>query len=135
MGIFRKSRKKPKKGTTPVTDQNGLPDFSPNPITNLILTDIALRGVSRFARQMAEKKMLSKRYSREDARKAIDNRSISETLMAAGLARVATRSVPGAVVIGGGLLAKALYDRSRSRKARAEGQKALHKRMSDSGNG
>jgi len=38
-------------------------------------------------------------------------------------------------VIGGGLLAKALYDRSRSRKARAEGQKALHKRMSDSGNG
>jgi hypothetical protein len=32
--------------------------------------------------------------------------------------RVATRSVPGAILVGGGLLAKALQDRRKARKAR-----------------
>jgi hypothetical protein len=42
------------------------------------------------------------------------------------VARVATRSVPGALLVGGGLLAKTLYDRSISRrKARRRGDKTL----------
>jgi hypothetical protein len=35
----------------------------------------------------------------------------------AALMRIATRSVPGAIIVGGGLVAKTLHDR---RKARAE---------------
>ena len=35
----------------------------------------------------------------------------------AALVRIATRSVPGAIVVGGGLLAKTLYDRRRAKRA------------------
>jgi hypothetical protein len=34
----------------------------------------------------------------------------------AALVRIATRSVPGAIVVGGGLLAKTLYDRRRAKR-------------------
>lgn len=34
--------------------------------------------------------------------------------------RIATRSVPGAIVVGGGLLAKTLYDRRRAGKGKAK---------------
>ncbi|WP_017671220.1 hypothetical protein [Blastomonas sp. AAP53] len=43
------------------------------------------------------------------------------TLMGAIAARVATRSVPGALLVGGALLAKAIYDQ---RKAKADADKA-----------
>ena len=36
--------------------------------------------------------------------------------------RIATRSLPGAALVGGGLLAKHLWDRKREREARAETQ-------------
>lgn len=44
--------------------------------------------------------------------------SLTRTLAGAALTRIATRSVPGAIVIGGGLLAKELYDRRRAHLAR-----------------
>ena len=129
MALFGKSRKKTKRGAPAADD--GLPDVSPNPMTNLILTDIALRGVSRVARRVAEQKMLSKRYSKENAKKVMAGRSVGETLLAAVVARAATKSVPGAVVIGGGLLAKALYDRRKGHAAKIEGRKAMHKRIAE----
>lgn len=39
-------------------------------------------------------------------------------LAGAAALRIATRSIPGAIVVGGGLLAKTLYDRRRARAAR-----------------
>lgn len=38
-------------------------------------------------------------------------------LVGAAAVRIATRSVPGAIVVGGGLLAKTLYDRKRAKQA------------------
>ena len=130
MALFGKSRKKTRRGAK-ATDETGLPEVSPNPMTNLILTDIALRGVSRIARRVAEQKMLSKRYSKENAKKVMAGRSVGETLLAAVVARAATRSVPGAVVIGGGLVAKALYDRRKGHTAKIEGHRAMHKRIAE----
>jgi hypothetical protein len=52
-----------------------------------------------------------------DAAKA--KRSIRSALTGAAITRIATRSVPGALVVGGGLLAKSLYDRRRKRKKQA----------------
>ncbi len=51
------------------------------------------------------------------AKDAVDNRSMVSTLVSYGVTKVATRSVPGAVLVGGGLLAKTLFDRSQSRRA------------------
>ncbi len=39
-------------------------------------------------------------------------------LAGAAAVRIATRSVPGAIVVGGGLLAKTLYDRRRAKQAK-----------------
>ncbi|MDE2436922.1 MAG: hypothetical protein KGM49_11740 [Sphingomonadales bacterium] len=44
-------------------------------------------------------------------------------IAAAVAIRVATRSVPGALVIGGGIIAKRLYDRRHARKADAAKEK------------
>lgn len=46
--------------------------------------------------------------------------SIGRSLAGAALTRLATRSVPGALVVGGGLLAKGLYDRRRAKRARPD---------------
>ena len=43
-------------------------------------------------------------------------RSLATKLAMAAATRIATRSVPGAIVVGGALLAKTLYDRKRSKK-------------------
>ena len=45
---------------------------------------------------------------------AKSSKGIAAGLTGAALARIAARSVPGAIVIGGGLLAKWLYDRRRA---------------------
>ncbi|MFM5884766.1 MAG: hypothetical protein ACKOQ3_05485 [Novosphingobium sp.] len=54
--------------------------------------------------------------------------SLLGRLAAAVAVRVATRSVPGALVIGGGLLAKTLFDRRRGKRAApAAGEAAVDK--------
>jgi hypothetical protein len=43
--------------------------------------------------------------------------SITGTLAGAALTRIATKSVPGAIIVGGGMLAKVLFDRRHTGKA------------------
>ncbi len=105
---------------------------SPNPMTNLILTDIALRSVGRVMRGMTERSLLRTRYDSATADRVVKGRSLGQALVSAALARVATRSVPGALAVGGGLFAKALLDRSKGRReARREGRKALAERVAN----
>ena len=89
----------------------------PNPVPNLVLADLALRGGGALLRRAVEKGLLTPKMGKAGAESRIKSRSMVETLISTALARVATRSVPGAIVIGGGMLAKTLYDR---RKARAK---------------
>ena len=44
--------------------------------------------------------------------------SITGAIAGAVITRLATRSVPGALIVGGGMLAKSLYDRRRAHRAR-----------------
>lgn len=107
-----------------------IPGISPNPVTNLILTDIALRGAGRLARNFTEKALLRTRYDKQTAEKVVKGRSMAQTLAAVAVARIATRSVPGAIIVGSGVLAKALYDRSKGkREARTEGREELRERV------
>lgn len=97
--------------------RGGVPGPSTNPQTNALIHEIVLRSVGRVARKSVEKGLLARRYGFEVAKDAVDNRSIVSTLLSYGVTKVATRSVPGAVLVGGGLLAKTLFDRSQSRRA------------------
>jgi hypothetical protein len=104
---------------------------SPNPHTNLLIADVALRGSSLLMRRAVERGLLGSKYPTRKARAILQGRSWSETLLHTALARVAVRSVPGAILVGGGLIAKTLYDRSRSHVARAKGEVALHEMAED----
>ena len=99
---------------------------SPNPMTNLLIADLVLRGGGQLMRHAVERGVLGLRFSPAKAKNIVKGRSMGQTLIGTALARIATRSVPGALLVGGGLLAKTLYDRRRGlRTARAEGAAAV----------
>jgi len=103
-----------------------VPGPSPNPATNLILADIAMRSAMHLFRRTMEKGLLSTRFTPGKADRIVEGRTFGVALMSAVAARVATRSVPGALLVGGGILGKTLLDRSMSRrKAVREGDEAL----------
>ncbi|GGD97109.1 hypothetical protein GCM10011515_16120 [Tsuneonella deserti] len=105
---------------------------SPNPATNLIIQDVAMRASGRLMRHTVEKGLLRGRYGGHGAKAIVENRSIAQTVVTGLLARYATRSIPGAVLIGGGLVVKTLYDRSRSkREARRSGDRTIAKMAKD----
>ena len=93
-----------------------VPGPSTNPATNLLILDVAMRGASLVAGRAMERALLRTRYQREKARDIIEGRSMLNSLTATGVARVATRSVPGFLLVTGGLFAKAVIDRSLSRR-------------------
>ena len=88
----------------------------PNPVANLVLADIALRGGGALLRRAVEKNLLAQKVGKDRAEQKVKARSLGESLVATALARVATRSVPGAIVVGGGMLAKTLYDRRKAKR-------------------
>jgi hypothetical protein len=103
-----------------------LPGPSNNPATNLLIGDIAMRGVTMLAGRVIEKGLLQLRYRRRKASDIVEGRSFVKSLAATGAARVATKSVPGFLAVTGGLLAKSLFDRTFSRReSRRRGEKAL----------
>lgn len=101
---------------------------SPNPVTNLLIADIALRGGGALLKRAVEAGLLgATAVGKNKAKKVIKGRSLGQSLVGTMIARVATRSVPGALIVGGGLLAKTLYDRKRANTAAAEGHAKLDK--------
>lgn len=87
-----------------------------NPMANLILADLVLRGGGALLRRAVETQLLGRSLGKGKAPKVIKGRSMGQTLLGTAAVRIATRSVPGAILIGGGLLAKALHDRKKARK-------------------
>lgn len=99
---------------------------SPNPMTNLIMVDLVLRAGTRVVRHALERGVLGTKYSPDKARDIVRSRTMTQTLVGTAIAKVATKSVPGALLVGGGLLAKTLYDRRKGRRAaKAEGEAAI----------
>jgi len=104
------------------TESQRMPWPSTNPATNLLIADLVVRGVTHMTRKTLHKSVLRTGYSREKARKLANDHTILSTLALYGLSKLATRSVPGAMLVGGGLLAKTLYDRGKSRRVVNQGE-------------
>ena len=66
-----------------------------------------------------EKVLLTTRYDAEKASGIVQGRTLSQSLVATGAARVATRSIPGFLAVTGGLIAKSVFDRSIGRRKSA----------------
>ena len=109
-----------------------MPGVSTNPMTNLIIADVALRGGGRLLRHAIERVVLGAKYAPDKAKDIVKGRSMTQTLLGTAVARIATRSVPGAILVGGGLLARTLYDRSRKpAEAKADGVHEIAKQAKD----
>ena len=124
------------KGAEAISSMTGDSDTvlgpSTNPATNLIIQDVALRAGGRLIRHTFEKGLLRGRYGGSGAKAIVENRSLAQTLVSGLIARYATRSLPGAVLVGGGLVVKTLYDRGRSkRQAKRSGDETLKKMAED----
>lgn len=109
---------------------SGLLGISPNPATNMFIADIAMRGISRLGRNSLHKAVLQNKYGRGKAKDIVENKSLLRTAALFGASRIATRSVPGAVLVSGGLIAKALLERRQAKKkghraVRREGERTL----------
>lgn len=111
---------------------DSVPPPSPNPMTTVLLADIALRAGGALLRRGVETGILGQKFGQKKAGNLVKGRSMTQTLVGTALARVATRSVPGAIVVGGGLLAKTLYDRRHAASQKAKGE-AQVKAQADKG--
>lgn len=128
--LARRPAHRPKKILPKKTD--GIPGPTDNPATNFIMADIAIRAGSYLARRGVEKGLLANRYGKHTAGKIVQNKTLGQSLVSFALARIATKSVPGAIVVGGGALAKSLYDRRKSRRQeKAEGDAKLLNQAKD----
>ena len=101
------------------------PGPSPDAATNLVLADILIRAGGTIVRRAVERNLLKGRFGRDTAQDIIANRKARQTLAAAAAAQLATRSVPGAAVVGAGIGLKLLLDLSNRRRARLRGQRKL----------
>lgn len=93
-----------------------VPGPSSNPATNLLIMDVAMRGLSMLAARNIEKALLRTRYDQEKAANIVKGRPMLMSMAATGAARMASRSVPGFLLVTSGLLVKSVLDRSFGRR-------------------
>jgi len=85
-----------------------------------LIVDVALREGSLTARRAVQRKLAGGDLADLGNVSLPPKASFAKRIAAAALGRLAVRSVPGALVVGGGLLAKALFDRRKRRRDSAE---------------
>lgn len=109
MALFKK------KLPTPPAD-SATPSLTP--LLSVILADLALRAGERLVRRGVERGLLNGKPAKTG--RVIRGATLGETVIGTVMAEVARRSVPGAILVGGGLLAKTLRDRRIAREAQAK---------------
>ena len=91
------------------------------------LLDIAVREGRLYARRGFDRTLARTAYTREDVEAATRPEGFVKWIAAAAVARLAARSIPGALAIGGVVVAKALFDR----RNRAGGDRAAPEAVDD----
>ena len=75
------------KGADKVTQAvKDAPAPSPNPMTNIVIADIALRSGGQLMRHAVERTLLGVKYSKGTARDLVKGRSMTQTLVGTALA-------------------------------------------------
>lgn len=75
-----------------------------------------------MARKSVQTSLLNRTRDSDEAKLLLESRSIVRAVATYGVTRVATKSVPGALLVGAGLVAKLLFDRSQARRASRRGK-------------
>lgn len=113
MAMTQNAKTRPKSAASPDRKARSkrLRGPSPNPLTNLVIADIGLQIASQLIRDALEKRALESPDSNDEIRAAIEKRSASASLALLGIGKLAASSVPGALLVGGGLALKTLVER------------------------
>ena len=122
---MRKARKA--EAATPAAETPTADTPAAETVAQSLFAAVALRTGHALLRQSVERGILGRAPGVVKAaataaagiklpKAARPKRSLAAKLAMAAATRIATRSVPGAIVIGGAMLAKTLYDRKRSKK-------------------
>ncbi len=85
-------------------------------LTTALIVDVALREGSLIARRAVQRKLAGGDLTDLKNVTLPPPASFAKRMTAAALARLAARSVPGTLVVAGGLVARALFDRRRRRR-------------------
>jgi hypothetical protein len=117
-----KAKASGKRTATRKPDDSRLP--SPNPVTNLVIADIVLRGAGSLLRQRLEKGLLTSQLEADKAKRMVESRGTISALALWGASRLAMRSPVGLAVVAGGLAAKVLYDRGKQVQVRRRARKS-----------
>ena len=99
------------------------PKTSPSVVA--IIADLALREGSAMARRTFEQRLTMAGYNHREIRKILAGKGFGKRFAAAAITRLATRSIPGALAVGGGLAAKAMIDSRLRKKREAEADIAV----------
>jgi hypothetical protein len=96
------------------------------PVTRAILAGVAMRTGSSLLKRSVDRGILgaapealkaaAKAAGAKAAKAPKPKRSLGARLLTAAATRIATRSVPGAIIVGGALLAKTLHEHRKNRK-------------------
>lgn len=129
MATEKRDRSRRKRRHPPPTAQQaarkGLAGPSTDPATNLLLTDVALRGATVMARLAIEHALLRNRYDASTATEIIARQSLGKRMLSMGMSRIAAGSLPGALFVSGSMMGKIMLDRARAhRQARIAAAKA-----------
>ncbi|MFN3863987.1 MAG: hypothetical protein ACK4RT_06865 [Erythrobacter sp.] len=115
-------RRKSKRAEPDGNGESRLP--SPDPVTNLVIADIVLRGAGSLLRQRLERGLLTGQLESDKAKRLVEARGVVSALALWGASRLATRSPAGLAVVAGALAAKVLYDRGKRIEAQRRTKKA-----------
>jgi hypothetical protein len=102
------------KGKSPNPPEDPAEKDAAKRATTALIVDIALREGSLLARRAVHHKLAGGDFT-DVKNAALPRASFPKRVAAATLARLAARSLPGTLLVAGGLVAKALFDRRRSR--------------------
>lgn len=108
--------KKPTKSTKPSAGSVLPSEPDHYPASNLMLADVIMRMGTGIVRKGVERTFLRGRYGKATAKNLTKNRSMGQTLTTTAIAKIGTKSIPGAALVTGGLVVKLLFDRSKARQ-------------------
>ena len=79
-------------------------------------TPLIAKGARYLGKKAAEKALVSSSTGRRITEEIVQNSALTNSIITYGITKIATKSVPGALLVSGGLIAKSLYDRSEKRR-------------------
>lgn len=95
-----------------------------HPLLKLLLADVVLKNGSRLLRRNALRRFLNGRSPALEDQIPLP-KTLPQRLATIAVTRVATRSWPGAAIVGAGMLAHGLYKRGKARRQDRRGQRGV----------